>query len=121
MTEYNLSSLEKLKVLRLLKVSGDIVIKNSRYLDGHCLDLTRMRRLIEGNRQEKGGVEVFRRLSSYLTSSKTLLNCSPLFFLWGLTSTAVIVRWKLSTRTATNKLTKKRMNMFIICRQVLSF
>ena len=81
MTEYNLSSLEKLKVLRLLKVSGDIVIKNSRYLDGHCLDLTRMRRLIEGNRQEKGGVEVFRRLSSYLTSSKTLLNCSPLFFL----------------------------------------
>ena len=37
-------------------------------------------------------VEGFRRLLSYLTSSKTLLNCSPLFFLWGFTSTAVIVR-----------------------------
>ena len=67
--------------LRFLMVIGDIFPKNSRCVDGHCLDLTRMRRSIEGNRQEKGGVEVFRRLLSYLTSSKTLLNCIPLFFL----------------------------------------
>ena len=50
--------------------------------------------------------------NTWHTSSKTLLNWSPLCFLWGFTSTAVIVLWKLSTSTATNKL--KRSKYFYI-------
>lgn len=50
--------------------------------------------------------------NTWHTSSKTLLNWSPLCFLCGFTSTAVIVLWKLSTSTATNKL--KRSKYFYI-------